>query len=210
MKSIMAACAECRSSIAITSGRCDAMASRNSRHALKDSVCSTPSFLVSARPTRGTVATRSTRPRGLLDQRGKARRELGACGAGVVGLEDAGLRLDDLPERPERDALAVREATPVSPDRHQLGLIVEVREQLSDDAALAHAPAPEQRDELHGWLSSRARERVLEEVELVAPAHERGRKPRWSSAPKRLQAALATQTRCASALPLTCTGSSGS
>src|SRR4029453_3399107 len=70
-----------------------------------------------------------------------------------------------------------REATPVSPDRYQLGLIVQVREQLSDDAALAHARLPEQRDELHGWLSSRARERVLEELELVAPAHERGGKP---------------------------------
>jgi hypothetical protein len=87
------------------------------------------------------------------------------------------LGLDDLLQRPERDALAVRETPAVPPKRHQPGLVVEVREQLSDDAALAHARLAEQRDELDGWLSARARERVLEELELVAPAHERGRKP---------------------------------
>ena len=63
------------------------------------------------------------------------------------------------------------------PKRHQPGLVVEVREQLSDDAALAHARLAEQRDELDGWLSGRARERVLEELELVLPTDERRREP---------------------------------
>ncbi len=111
---------------------------------------------------------------GVLDEALDGGGELGVCGGGVVRLEDARLRLHDLPERPVRDALAVGEAAPLPPCRHQVGLIVEVREELADHPALADARLAEQRHELDGRFARGSRERVLQELELVLPPHERG------------------------------------
>ena len=92
----------------------------------------------------GTAATRRTTPRG---QRGRPTPTSGAsrgeqpprsgivgsdlacelgCGfAGGVRLEDPALGLDDLAERPERDAVAVREASSLAP-AHELAASLDV------------------------------------------------------------------------------------
>ena len=54
-----------------------------------------------------------------------------------VGLEDPALRLDDLPQRPERDPLAVGKTAPLPP-AHEARPVVDVGEQLRAEAALAH------------------------------------------------------------------------
>ena len=53
--------------------------------------------------------------------------------SGRVALEDSRLRLDDLAERPERHALAVGQAPPLSP-RDQPGLVVHEPEELEHEA----------------------------------------------------------------------------
>ena len=60
--------------------------------------------------------------------------------AGVVVLVDSRLRLDDLAERPERDAVAVREAAAVAPGDDLLVLLDGLAE-LRDEPALADSRA---------------------------------------------------------------------
>ena len=67
---------------------------------------------------------------------GKDRVELGGGHVGCVGLQDPGVGLHDLPERPERDALAVGQAPTLAPG-DELGFGVDVGAELGDDPALA-------------------------------------------------------------------------
>src|SRR5262249_35261640 len=65
---------------------------------------------------------------------------------GRVALEDAELLLQNLPERPVRDALSVREAAAGAPQRLRL-LLAEELPELTDETGLADARFAEHRDE---------------------------------------------------------------
>ena len=95
---------------------------------------------------------------------------LGALGR--VGLEDPKLGLDHLAERPERDAVAVRQA-PALPPRDDVRVGLDQVVELEHEPALADPGNADERHELHGALLAGARERVREHVELAAPPDER-------------------------------------
>ena len=76
-----------------------------------------------------------------LDSRHELRRRL----VRSVGREDPAVLLDDLAQRPEGDALAIREAAPVAPDQ---SLLRRGRAKLGDEPRLADARLPGDRHEL--------------------------------------------------------------
>ena len=95
-----------------TSGRWSASASRSCRHAANASARRSLAGSCSGREADERAA-RATRPTRLVRRRAAATVacELLARLLGVVRLEDAGLRLDHLAERPEADAFAVGQAS---------------------------------------------------------------------------------------------------
>ena len=106
-----------------------------------------------------------------------ARWSFRSASSGRVGLEDPGLRLHDLAERPERDALAVGNATPLAP-ADQLALVLCVPEELADEPRLADAGDADEGDELRRVLLLHAPERSSAE----ARAHARARRAATSCA----------------------------
>ena len=100
--------------------------------------------------------------------------ELGLGLVGRVGLEDAALGLDDLPERPERDPLPVGKAAALPPG-HEVGALVDVREELGGEAALAHPRLADDRHQLARALLGRALERPDQQRLLELAADERRR-----------------------------------
>ena len=60
---------------------------------------------------------------------------------------DAGLRLDDLAERPQRHTVAVCQAPALTP-RDELGIVLHDLPELVDEAALADARHAHERHEL--------------------------------------------------------------
>ncbi len=73
---------------------------------------------------------------GALVAFGEHRVELGRGDVGGVGLEDPGVGLEDLPQRPEGDPLPVGQAAALPPG-DQVGLRVDVGAELGHDPALA-------------------------------------------------------------------------
>ena len=92
---------------------------------------------------------------------------------GRVLLEDAGLRLDDLAERPQRDPVAVREAAALAPG-DELGIGVDDPLQLVDEPALADARDADEREELRRALVAGPLERVADDAELAFAPDELG------------------------------------
>ena len=90
----------------------------------------------------------------LCDQITHCCRELLARHVRALGLEDPRVRLHDLPDRPERDASAVRQRASLTPD-NEVGILVDDAIELVNEAALAHARHADERDEL--WLAFRPR-----------------------------------------------------
>ncbi len=91
---------------------------------------------------------------------------------GRIGLEDAGVRLQDLPERPEGDPLPVGQAAALPPGR-ELGAGVDVGEELGDDPALAEPRLTDDRHELDRARRDRLVEDPLEQREVDLAADER-------------------------------------
>ncbi len=89
-----------------------------------------------------------------------------------VRLEDACVRLHHLAERPEADALAVRERATLTPV-DELGVPLDRLEELVDEPALADARLPDEGHELCGAPASHALERIEQRVELAAAPDER-------------------------------------
>ena len=89
-----------------------------------------------------------------------------------VRLEDAGVRLHHLAQRPETDPLAVRQRSALAPV-DELGVVLDGLEQLVDEAALADPRLTDERHQLDLAGASRPLERVEQRVELAAPADER-------------------------------------
>ena len=90
-----------------------------------------------------------------------------------VLLEDAGLRLDDLAERPQRDPVAVGEAAALAPG-DELGVGVDDALELVDEPALADPGDADEREELRRALVARPLERVPDDSELALAADELG------------------------------------
>ena len=88
-----------------------------------------------------------------------------------VPLENTGLRLDDLAERPERDPVAVREATALTPG-DQLGVRLDDLRELVDETALADPGDADERQELRRALVPGALEGVPDDTELALAADE--------------------------------------
>ena len=86
-----------------------------------------------------------------------------------VLLDDAGLRLDDLRERPERDSVAVGEAAALTPG-DELGVGVGDPRQLVHEAALADPRHADEREELRRSLVTCALEGVADDAELALAA----------------------------------------
>ena len=127
-------------------------------------------------------AARPTRPRRRpAGPSGPARLELLGRLARAFGLEDSGLRLDDLPERPERDAFAVRKRAAVAPvDEPELSRLDRL-EELEDQPALADPGDADERQELRRALARDADERLAEKVELPLAADEEAPPDRFDS-----------------------------
>ena len=117
------------------------------------------------------------------------------------------MRLDDLAERPQRDAVAVREAAPLAP-RDELGVRVDDAEQLVDEAALADAGNADERHELRRPRVSRALEDASRRTaELVLAADELGaRLVRDVDAEARAGATWPSQTGIGCDFPFASTG----
>ena len=97
---------------------------------------------------------------------------LGGLGL-VIALEDPGLRLHHLAQRPEGDPVAVREATPLAPG-DDLGVVVDDAREFVDEPALAHSGDTDQRHELRDSFVPRSVERVAQDRELTLSSDELG------------------------------------
>ena len=117
-----------------------------------------------------------------LERLEQARREaenvrhgcLGAAGAELlecllerVVVGDPGRSLDHLAEGPVRDTLSVRERA-----TRQDARALDPVDELPGEATLPDARLSEDGEEVRPSVSDRARERVLEELQLRFPAHE--------------------------------------
>jgi hypothetical protein len=98
--------------------------------------------------------------------------ELGRRLALRVGLHDPRLRLHDLGQRPEADALAVGQRAALAP-RREVGLRVHALEELVDEPRLADPGHADERHELQLPLRARPLERVAQLVELALPPDQR-------------------------------------
>src|SRR5262249_38575182 len=122
------------------------------------------------------------------DEGGEARLEPGQVGVAVreralelrlrflrrVGLEDAALGLDDLPQCPEGDPLPVGKTAPLTPTDEPWTIVV-VGEQLGTEAALAPPRLAHDRHQLAGALLRRALKGANQQRPLELPAYERSR-----------------------------------
>ena len=88
-------------------------------------------------------------------------------------LEDSRVRLQDLGESPERDALAVGQAPALAPV-DQLWLRLDGGEELVDEPALPDPGHPDERHELGRALLAYPGEGVDEQIELSLPPDQRG------------------------------------
>ena len=147
---------------------------------------------------------------GALLAFGEHRLELGGGDVGRVGLQDPGVGLEDLPERPERDALAVGEAPTLAPG-DQVGLGRRCRRPSS--ATIRDLPRPGSPTTVTSWgevaatvlskmpfSSARSISRPMNGVSWV----------RVRSVPNRARGFFAWKTRTGSDLPLRVAGSSSS
>ena len=137
--------------------------------------------------------------------RRRATELLGHLGGRVL-LGDPGLRLDDLGERPQRDAVAVREAASLAPG-DELGIRVDDALELVDEAALPDARDADEREELRRSRVTSAVEGVLDDAELALAADElRARLVRDVDAEARERAASPARRGSAPILPFASTG----
>src|SRR5262249_60814828 len=93
----------------------------------------------------------------------------------TVALEDLGVRLDDLADRPERDALPVGQTSPLPPAER---LVARQRpKELERQPALPDARDTDERDELRLAIEANAFGGVEQQRELLVAADQR-RSPR--------------------------------
>src|SRR5829696_28931 len=146
---------------------------------------------------------------GVAGHRADGRVQLGRDLRGVVGLHDAGLGLDDLPQGPEADRLPVGHAL-APPPGHQLRLGVDKAGELPHQPALADPGYAEHGDQPRGMLAERLPVAASQRRQFLVAADQRGRRPLGQIHAGRLRAASTRQIGTGSALPLTWTGASRS
>ncbi len=123
-------------------------------------------------PTSGRRRAFSHATSGL--SAGSASVELRRRLLGRVRLENPALGFDDLPERPEGDAVSVGKAAALTP-ADEPGAVLDLGEQLRAEAALSHPRFAHDRHQLAGALLDGALERADEECLLELSADERRR-----------------------------------
>jgi hypothetical protein len=99
--------------------------------------------------------------------------QLGLRLVGRVGVQDPGLGLDDLAQRPQGHPLAVGQAAALPPGG-QLGLGIHQLLELPDQAALADPGHPDQGDELHRLLVAGPGQRRPQQLDLALAADQHG------------------------------------
>ena len=119
---------------------------------------------------------------------------------GAVRLQDPALRLDDLAQRPERDALAVREASTLAP-ADESWPIVHLHEELGAQSALADARLADDRHKLARRLLHGPRECPAEHLPLELAADHRRLGGRVTSEPRRARGRAAARSRAAPPCP---------
>ena len=146
-----------------------AMCSRNRRHAVNSS--SRSAVEVASIPSSGEQPL--AEPRALLTV-GKHRVELGdVATSGASDSKMPAWALQDLAERPERDAFAVGQAPTLTPG-DQVGLVVDVGTELGHDPALAEPGLADHGDELGGDRGERLVEDALQDRQVDLSTDERG------------------------------------
>ncbi len=159
------------------SGRKAAIASRNGRHAENASARSAEASLPGRDPTSGgELAAEPVAIGHLLDHQLDRGHELGVGLVGTVGLEDPGLRLHDLAQGPEGDAVAVGQASTVAPEE-DLGLVIGPGEELPDEPALPHAGLAGDGHELDRCLADHPPIGLLQQLQLGVSTDERAGGP---------------------------------
>jgi hypothetical protein len=108
--------------------------------------------------------------------------QLRRCLGGRVGIEQPGVCLDDLAQRPEGDALAIWEAAALAPV-HEVGKVVDEGEELRRQPALADAWLADDRDELDRPLPVCPAEEALEQLQLVVAPDEVAQRPPGDAVP---------------------------
>ena len=141
MKSSNASSAQWMSSNTSTVGPSSASASKNRRHAANASTrppAPRATAAAASSPTRGPQVSLDPVAIPLVhhDARDRPPASFASATVAPVGLEDPCLRLHHLAQRPERDALAVRERA-AAPPRDQLGQLLHIGAQLLDQPGLA-------------------------------------------------------------------------
>ena len=109
----------------------------------------------------------------IFDDGLDGRRELVGGLVWAVRFQDSRLTLDDLPQRPEGDALPVGKASALSPAR-PLGLPVDEGAELAYQATLPYSRLAGHRDELGRTLPRGSSVEGLQEGQLVGAADEGG------------------------------------
>ena len=98
-------------------------------------------------PDERSEVTLDPRPLTVVRENGDDIAELRRGRVGVIRLEDPGVRLDDLAERPVGDAFTVWQAAPLAP-RDQLVVHIDDASEFEHEAALSDTRDPDQSDEL--------------------------------------------------------------
>src|SRR3954447_3306682 len=93
-----------------------------------------------------------------------------------VRFEDSRLRLHDLAERPERDALAVWKASPLTPG-DQIGIRVDHPEELAHEARLSDPGNADEGHQLRGPLLTHAPEQRAQQLHFPVATNQQGRSP---------------------------------
>jgi hypothetical protein len=148
-------------------------------HALDESPPSREGFIATVSAELRLLRESDERQQVRLDPRGIGFRQRVRGGTAElvrhlgrsVLLVHARLRLDDLTQRPERDAVAVCEAAALPP-RDELGVGVDDPRELVDEPTLPDAGDPDERDELRRTRMPRAFECVSHDAELAFPTDE--------------------------------------
>ena len=142
----------------------------------------------SATPSRSATASLSQQSTELLERF-----------RGWVDIGDACRRLDHRGDRPERDALAVRERA-----AREHGRALDAGGELFDEPRLADAWVAEHRDEGGAAVAHRAVVRVVQQLELLLAPHEAGTRPALSGPRGSAPPATTTPARRAESPPSRC------
>ena len=171
MKSSSALSAQWMSSKIRITGSTSDIRSKNSRHAENRFAWSPGPW--SSRPS-SWASLGSTNRRSVASgiEVVHGRPELGGGRRGVLVLEDAGAAAHHLRERPERDAVAVRQTAPSVPPR-VVARPVEVLLELPREPGLADPTDADHRDEARPTLVRGGVEPLLHQSELGVTSHER-------------------------------------